>query len=206
MMTLKQQHKNILITLAIVAPFLVTVLFVRLFVDLESLERVNKGSMILPHVQLPALNAATSEGAPLTRDTTSGHWSLMYIAGGDCDDTCKNALYYLIQNLRLSLGKDSGRLARMVVHSAEPGAELREFLDTNVSGMGEYHASVDNLLSAFNGVFPPGDSPVGKIFVVSPDGQIILWYPSHADRQQVLLEADNILADLKRILKGSVNG
>lgn len=205
-MTLKQQHKNILITLGIVAPFLVTVLFVRLFVDLESLERVNKGTMILPHVQLPALNAQARDGSALTRDTTRGHWSLMYIAGGDCPETCKNALYYLIQNLRLSLGKDSGRLARMVIHSRDPDAGLRDFLDTNVVGMQEYHASEDDLAAAFSGTFSSGDSAVGKIYVVSPDGQIILWYPSHADRQQVLLEADNILADLKRILKGSVNG
>lgn len=205
-MTLTQQHKNILITLAIVAPFLATVLFVRLFVDLEALDRVNKGTMILPHVQLPALNAASADGAALTRDTTNGHWSLMYIAGGSCAEPCKNALYYLIQNLRLSLGKDSGRLARMVIHSSEPGDELREFLETNVPGMLEYRASSDDLRTAFSGAFKDDDTPVGKIYVVSPDGQIILWYPSHADRQQVLLEADNILADLKRILKGSVNG
>lgn len=201
-----QRQKNILLTLLIVAPFVLTFAFVRLFVDLESLERVNKGTMILPHVQLDALAPRLTNGEAFTTINTRGHWSMLYIADGSCETSCKNALYYLIRQLRLSLGADSNRIERVIMHTAEPDSSLREFLDNNVAGMTELQVRADAVNSAFSAVFTETDSATGKVYVMSPDGQIILWYPSHEQQEQVLLEADNILSDLKRILKGDVNG
>lgn len=205
-MTLSQRNKNILMTLLIIAPFVLTFAFVRLFVDLENLDRANKGTMILPHVQLEALAARKPDGDFFTVVDTGNQWSLVYLAGSECDSACKNALYYLIRQLRLSLGADSKRVERIVMLSDEPGNELREFLDTNVVGMTELRLEPDAVTRAFGQVFRTGSDAIGKVFIMSPDGQIILWYPSHAEQEKVLLEADNILADLKRILKGDVNG
>ena len=205
-MTLSQRNKNILITLLIIAPFVLTFAFVRLFVDLDNLDRVNKGTMILPHVQLEALAARKLDGSYFTEVDTGNQWSLVYLAGERCDTSCKNALYYLIRQLRLSLGADSKRVERIVMLTSEPDQELREFLDTNVVGMTELQVAPEAVSRAFSAVFPTADDAIGKVFIMSPDGQIILWYPSHAEQQAVLLEADNVLADLKRILKGDVNG
>jgi hypothetical protein len=45
---------------------------------------------------------------------------------------------------------------------------------------------------------------VGDIFVVSPDGQIFLRYPTHESMDATLEEAENIRLDLERTLKGSL--
>lgn len=201
-----QRNKNILMTLLIIAPFVVTFAFVRLFVDLNDMDRVNKGTMLLPHVQLTDLAARKPSGDFFSAADTLGHWSLVYIGDGDCDDACKNALFYLIRQLRLSLGADSKRVERVIMTTAPAGEELRQFLDENVQGMTELSVSKESVSRAFSQAFPSSSDALGKIYIMSPDGQLILWYPSHTEQQQVLLEADNILADLKRILKGAVNG
>ena len=48
--------------------------------------------------------------------------------------------------------------------------------------------------------------PVGDIFLVSPDGQIFMRYPTHENMDATLEEAENIRVDLKRTLKGSLIG
>ena len=48
--------------------------------------------------------------------------------------------------------------------------------------------------------------PIGDIFLVSPDGQIFMRYPTHENMDATLEEAENIRVDLKRTLKGSLIG
>ncbi len=51
-----------------------------------------------------------------------------------------------------------------------------------------------------------GGKPMGDIFLVSPDGQIFMRYPTHENMDATLEEAENIRVDLKRTLKGSLIG
>lgn len=197
------RNKNILMSILIVLPFIATFAFVRTFVDLNSMDKVNKGSLILPHVQLADLNLTNQEKAPFTSSETADHWWLVYVADGSCSSECKNGLFYLMKQLHVALGKKSPRVARLVIHTDTPSPELTDFLANNATGTLELSSSKKTIESAFSSVFPGELSPLNKIFIMSPDGQIILWYDSPKEQNDVLLEADKILADLKRMLKGA---
>lgn len=203
---MQQRTRNLLMMALIVAPFALTILFVRFFVDPSAMDTANKGNLIVPHIQLAELAPITDDGQPYTAEQTANQWSMVYIADGQCETSCKNALFYLMRQLRLSLDTDTARVRRVIIHTATPEAGLRDFLDNNATGMVEVNAAPNAIEQAFADVFPTGESATGKIYIMSPDAQIFLWYPSHEAQQDVLLEADRIRADLKRILKGSLIG
>lgn len=199
------RSKNLLILGLIIAPFVLTFVGVRLFVDLDEMDKMNKGHLIVPHVDIADLKPLHLSGEAFSRDALAGRWTLLYVADGDCDTACKNGLFYLITQLRRSLDTDTPRVRRMIAHTREPDAALRAFLDGEVEGMDEIRldpvAAGDALAPFLN-----TSSPADHIFIVSPDGMLFLWYPTHEDMQQVLLEAENIRSDLKRTLKGSLVG
>jgi cytochrome oxidase Cu insertion factor (SCO1/SenC/PrrC family) len=201
-----QRNKNILLMLLIIAPFILTMVIVRTFVDLSDLERTNKGTMILPHVQFDALKATHMDGSIFSVDELAGQWNLLYIAAGECDTSCKNSLYYLIKQLRQGLGADAPRVRRLIAHTAEASDELRAFLDEKATGMVELQFDPQSVQEALTPAMEGADTAINHIFLLAPDGQIFMWYPSHEDMQDVLLEADKILYDLKRTLKGSLIG
>lgn len=198
--------KNLVILALIIAPFVLTFAYVRLFVNFDNMDRNNKGTLIIPHVDFIDLKPRQLDGSAFTEQQLADQWTILYIANGDCGTACKNALYYLIMQLRKSLDTDTPRVRRLIAHTQEPNVELREFLDEKVSGMDEVR--IDSI-AAEHALLPfmqGASSAVGHIYLVSPDGKIFIWYSSHDDMQDVLLEADKIRADLKRTLKGSLIG
>lgn len=198
--------KNTLIMLMIIAPFVLTMAYVHLFVDVSELDRTNKGTLIIPHVQIEDLKPVYRDGNRLQASDLSGQWTLLYIAAGECETACKNGLYYLIRNLRQGLGSDAPRVRRLIAHTAKPSDELRAFLDNEVAGMVEVQVSSDAIEHALLPFMDGATQATDHIFLVAPDGQIFMWYPTHENIQDVLLESDKILYDLKRTLKGSLIG
>jgi hypothetical protein len=201
-----QRNKNLLIMLLIIAPFALTMAFVHLFVDLEQLDRTNKGTLIIPHVQLEDLKPLRADGAPFAVSELAGQWSILYVAGGECATACKHGLYYLVRQLRLGLGSDAPRVRRVIAHTTAADDDLRAFLDNEVAGMLEILVDADAVSHALTPFMGGPASAVDHIFLVAPDGQIFMWYPTHEDIQDVLLESDKMLYDLKRTLKGSLIG
>lgn len=191
--------------LAIVGPFVLFFIAGRYFVDPWELPRQNKGQLILPHVQLQALALQQDDGEAYGAEDTAGQWSLMYVAGADCGAACKNGLYYQMRQVQRTLGENMDRLRRIVVHTAPASAELRAFLDEKVPGTVEIDGNADTVRRALAPAYEgqQGDA-IGDVFVVSPDGQIFLRYPTHKDMDATLEEAENIRLDLERTLKGSL--
>ena len=201
-----QRNKNLLIMLLIIAPFALTMAFVHLFVDLEDLDRTNKGTLILPHVQIEDLKPLHIDGRRFQASELAGQWTLLYVAAGECSTACKNGLYYLVKQLRQALGSDAPRVRRVIAHTAEVSDELRAFLDDNVAGMLEIQTDAEAVNHALLPFMTGASKAADHIFIVAPDGQIFMWYPTHEDIQDVLLESDKILYDLKRTLRSSLIG
>ncbi|MCC4307302.1 SCO family protein [Alcanivorax marinus] len=197
--------KNRLTLLAIVGPFIVFFIVGRYFVDPWSLPRENKGQLIIPHVQIAALELQDADGEPYDDADTQGLWSLLYVAGPDCDRACKNGLYYQMRQVQRTLGENMERLRRVVVLTAPASEDLRGFLDDQAAGMVETRGDAGTVKAALAPAYEDaGGDAVGDIFVVSPDGQIFLRYPTHEDMDATLEEAENIRLDLERTLKGSL--
>ena len=193
--------KNRLTLLAIVGPFVLFFIAGRYFVDPWELPRENQGELLIPHIQLDTLALRDGSGEPYDGEDTAGLWTLMYVAGAECGKACKNGLYYQMRQVQQTLGENMDRLRRVVVHTAPANAELRAFLKDNVAGTVEVDGDPSTVSEA---LAPASEHPVGDIFVVSPDGQIFLRYPTHDSMDATLEEAENIRLDLERTLKGSL--
>ena len=205
-MAMTTRSKNLLILALMVLPFILTFAYVRLFVDLDDMERNNKGNLIIPHVDFSDLKPRLPDGSVFDASALDGKWTMLYLSNGECGTACKNGLYYLVMQLRKSLDTDTPRVRRIIATTRTPTPELREFLDDKVAGMEELLVDSVALEHALLPFMKGAGSAVDHIFLVSPDGKIFIWYPTHEDMQDVLLEADRIRADLKRTLKGSLVG
>lgn len=194
-------RNNKLILLAIISPFVLFFIGGRYFIDPWELPRQNQGQLLIPHIQLDSLALTDDSGSTYDDEDTAGLWSLMYVAGEDCDKSCKNGLYYQMRQVQQTLGEDQDRLRRVIVHTAPAGPKLRSFLDDNVAGMVEVYGEPTQVHGALAAAT---EQPVGDVFVVSPDGQIFLRYPTHEQIDATLEEAENIRLDLERTLKGSL--
>ena len=199
--------KNIATLVAIIAPFVRFFLAGRYLIDPWEMPRENKGQLLIPHIDMATLNARDEAGEPYSGEDMAGLWTILYIAGSDCDTRCKNGLYYQVRQVRLTLGEDIERVRRVILHTAPADDSLTAFLNDNVAGMVSVHADPQAVSEALAPVYDPEPSqPVGDIFLVSPDGQIFMRYPTHEDMDATLEEAENIRVDLKRTLKGSLIG
>ncbi|MEQ3723013.1 hypothetical protein [Alcanivorax sp.] len=193
--------------LAIIAPFVLFFLAGRYLVDVQELPKVNKGQLLIPHIDMASLNATDSDQQPYDGNHMGNQWTLLYVAGEGCDTRCKNGLYYQVQQVRLTLGEDTKRVRRMILHTTPANTELQTFLTDKVDGMVSIHAASTDVTQALAPVYTPDASqPIGDIFLVSPDGQIFMRYPTHENMDATLEEAENIRVDLKRTLKGSLIG
>ena len=199
--------KNIATLSAIVAPFVLFFLAGRFLIDPWELPRENKGQLLIPHIDMASLSAVNDDGDAYTGDDMTGLWSILYVAGSECDTRCKNGLYYQMRQVRQTLGADVDRVRRVILHTATAGDDLNDFLNNNVKGMVSIHAEPQTVNDALAPVYETtAGEPIGDIFLVSPDGQIFMRYPTHENMDATLEEAENIRVDLKRTLKGSLIG
>ncbi|MEO1573999.1 MAG: cytochrome C oxidase subunit I [Pseudomonadota bacterium] len=145
------------------------------------------GELINPVVQIPAIDAPANEGA-----TFYGAWTLAVVAPG-CDEACAESLLK-VRQIRLALGRDMGRIARVLMLTAGGRAE-----DDLVAAHPDLRVVDDREpeLLAQAERFPgnPGDS----IYLVDPLGNLMMRFERGT-------ESKAIKADLKRLLKLSSIG
>lgn len=155
--------KNIATLAAIIAPFILFFLAGRFLINPAELSKVNKGQLLIPHIDMAALHATDSEQQPYDRDDMSNQWTLLYVAGEGCDTRCKNGLYYQVKQVRLALGEDTQRVRRVILHTAPANTELQTFLTDKVDGMVSIHASAADVKRALAPVYAP--SPVTPLAI-----------------------------------------
>ncbi len=159
--------------------------------------RSNKGELIEPVVPLPpGLGLFTPDGAELDRDALAGRWTLVYLAGGDCGDACRNQLI-AIRQIRLALGENQVSTGRLLIltdpAAADLGAELaREFEGMQVAVTDA--ASDVRLLDLLG----QGAASLGRIHILDPMGNLMMRYAPDAP-------PDDTLSDMERLLKASKN-
>lgn len=200
------RSKNFLILGLIIGVFVAFALAGRFLIDPSEMGRTNKGTLIIPHIPIASLSLETTDGEPWDAQDMAGQWNLMYVAGAACGNGCRNALFYLMMRLRQSLGRDNDRLRLVLVHTHPPSAELRQFIDEKLDRLVELRGDTETVSQALAPAFEGGTSPLHHLYLVAPDGQIFMRYPTHTEMQEVLREADNIHRDLTRTLKGSLSG
>lgn len=169
--------------IGVVLAFLVPVIGAKLVLDQHWYQgaATNKGVMLVPPVELGELKQQLPEG-----------WVIALPAPSGCQQRCQQGLYAMNQ-LDIALGKETDRANPVVIYAEQHPFDLSQV--PVVTGVDS-----PELLALFNTL------PSEQLFIIDPLGNIVLHYPLYADEQKMRLEAKNLLADLRKLLKLSKIG
>jgi cytochrome oxidase Cu insertion factor (SCO1/SenC/PrrC family) len=149
----------------------------------------NHGELVQPAVPLPPAALPTPEGDRLDPDFLHGHWTLIYVSVGPCEEACRRALLDSRQS-RLALGRLMDRLQRVYLYTADapdPTFLAREHPDLLAASLaGSEGALVLNALPSREEGF----------WLVDPLGNAMMRYPPDA-------EPKGMLKDIKKLLRVS---
>jgi cytochrome oxidase Cu insertion factor (SCO1/SenC/PrrC family) len=151
--------------------------------------RTNHGELIEPVRPLPGAELREASGAVAPANLLRDKWALVYVGDGACDETCRNALYFMRQT-RLSLNNEMTRVARIFL--ATGSCCERAFLEREHPGLSVIDATGPEARDLVN-AFPQTDRPQ-SLFVVDPLGNLVMRYDTRSDPK-------GLLTDLKKLLK-----
>lgn len=145
--------------------------------------RRNYGELIQPQRPVPEALAQLK-----------GQWLLVSVAGGDCNETCKNNLYWQRQ-LRESLGREKDRLDRVwlvddqasVPDSLQPALTQATVLRVSREQLGQWLEPA------------PEQQLANHIYVVDPLGNWMMRFPANMD----MAGAAKGKRDLERLMRAS---
>ena len=154
--------------------------------------RRNYGELIDPQRPLPALAGIAADGSRVELPSLKGQWLLVSVAGGACDATCQQYLYFQRQ-LRESLGREKDRLDRVWLVSDD--AAIPEALGTALQG-----ATVLRVAGLGQWLQPAaGQQLSDHLYVVDPMGNWMMRFPAAMDAAG----AAQAKRDLERLLRAS---
>jgi len=163
--------------------------------------RTNKGELIDPVVALPAdLALSTWDGTDFSRDLLAGKWTLVYLAGGTCDNACRNQLIAMRQ-IRLALGESQRSVERLLVLTDATATDLARDLGTEFAGMRV--ALGDGRLSELLG---EGTAVLDRIYILDPMGNLMMRYATGAPARDTLEDLEHLLKASKNWIKGAQYG
>jgi cytochrome oxidase Cu insertion factor (SCO1/SenC/PrrC family) len=153
--------------------------------------RSNYGELIAPRI-LSDPELRRPDGGEFRLSQLRGKWVLLQVDSAACGEACRKKLVYMRQ-ARLALGKEAERVERvwLLDDTATPDPILlREHSGLNL-------ARVPG--RAFLEELPSSGNPAGYIFVLDPQGNLMLRFPGEPDERRML-------KDLARLLKASRRG
>ncbi len=133
----------------------------------------NHGNLVQPPRQIGDATLLAGDGRALGFGAFRGKWTLVSF-GANCPAACRQALYRMRQ-VHLALGKEMGRVQRVYVAAARPGAGQGR--DPGMIVLSGPPAAVDVFAHQF-GVSSADD---GRVYLVDPLGNLILTYPPDSD-------------------------
>jgi len=156
---------------------------------------VTVGELILPPTPMPDLHPRPLLEAPLPTPLFRGHWTLLYMSQGRCDLDCEANLFKMRQ-VRLSMGRDMGRVERLLLIAPPVAHGALEQIARRYPGLAV--AALERAdRQALAQILGPGAE--NRIHIVDPLGNAMMRYPAE-------VPAKGLLKDLKRLLKVSQIG
>ena len=198
-------RRPFLLLLAIfVAPVLAAYAVYFLFPGLRPTHTTNYGQLVHPARPLPAFSLQDTDGKPAGAGVFKGKWSMVYVAGADCADSCRNEVY-LSRQVRTALDRNARRVQRVYIApdaaalaaaKARFGVEHPDLLLLADAGAPGSRAA-DFFQPAADA---PKDGPQDNLYMVDPLGNWFMVYPPKADQNA---DFKGILKDLKKLLNQS---
>jgi hypothetical protein len=189
---LKARLKLLLLAVVFVAPVAVAMLMFFWFPDWIPQGRVNYGTLVSPARAMPPAGLVDAAGAPAPA-ALRGKWSLVYLAGAECDAACQAQLV-VTRQVRLALNDKRVRVQR--VYLAPTPAALAA---ARAQLAGEHDdllflAQAGRQASAF---FQPTDPHA--VYLLDPLGNWLMTYGG-------VIEPKGLHRDVKKLLRASQVG
>lgn len=180
MSTVKKSRATLI---GVVLAFLIPVIGAKLVLDQNWYQGAvtNKGTMLVPPLELKELNTLLPEG-----------WRVALRDDGACAAACTQALYAMNQ-LDVALGKETDRVAPVLISASATTMDLTQVpLVTAIENPSLAQALLD--------------IPSHHLMIIDPLGNVVLHYPTFAEEEKMRAEAKNLLSDLRTLLKLSKIG
>lgn len=153
---------------------------------------VNHGTLVQPVRPVSASGLMDPEGGRLDPGYLSGRWTVVHVQRGPCAKQCLEALARTRQVHR-GLGEDTNRVQRLLVAAnAAHAASVETTPDLALA------VADSDWMSIFS-FADTGGEPASSIFLVDPQGYLMMRYPADVDQR-------GLLADLERLLRISKIG
>ena len=147
------------------------------------------GELIDPPRPLVPTGLTLPDGRSAPTDLFRGHWSLIHFARSACDGRTEAVLDELAR-VRLALDKDAARLRRVLLHSGQCATVRLQARDADLLVLQASGPAGDAFRAAFPGTL---DGGVG-IYIVDPQGNLMMSYPASGS-------ARGLFKDLERLLR-----
>jgi cytochrome oxidase Cu insertion factor (SCO1/SenC/PrrC family) len=198
-----QQKKNRLLLLLILASFVLPFVAGDLAYKFGWYQggKTNHGQLIDPPVAFSGFAARHLTGEMVTPAFVRPHWWLLYVVPADCEQSCRNRLFQMRQ-VRKALGRESDRVRPLLVTTTELSVEVRQLLNQEFADFDRLQADAGRINAAMAAVMPEAASN-GNLFIMDPMGWIMLTYAPEPDEKSSVIKAEDILNDMKKLLKAS---
>ena len=157
----------------------------------------NHGQLVHPARTIDLPPELVHAGRPVN-DYLRGKWTLVYLAAAECGEACRHNLYKMRQ-ARLAQNEQVKRVQRLLVMGGtQVPDELAAFLAAEHPKMEFVRLSTEQF-DQLSGFFSLDDIPAGeagRVYIVDPLGNLMMYYPPEADPR-------GLLKDLKKLLKYS---
>lgn len=196
----RQQNRGRIQAFAIISivmlPMLIAIFMFKTGVGVPD-DRINKGNLVNPPLDMAKLQLMTVTGEPWSIDGQPKKWRLVIPGSSQCNAQCEQNLY-LTRQVHIRLAEKSARVERLYLMFDDQVAEATEQLLTTEHP----HVPIVKTTEAkFNELIKASDLPAdslaqGHYFLVDQEGFIMLSYsPLH--------KGNELLDDIKRMLKYS---
>ncbi|MDI9234953.1 SCO family protein [Limnohabitans lacus] len=158
--------------------------------------RRHYGELVTPQVDLPASTALNLQGQPVDLKSLKGQWLLVAVGSGDCQDACKENLYFQRQ-LREIMGKGKDRMDRVWVLTDQAPVDA-----ALLPALHQAHVlRVDpQVIQAW--LSPAaGQAVQDHLYVIDPMGHFMMRFPAHMNVEG----ASKAKKDLDRLLRASAS-
>jgi len=151
--------------------------------------RTNYGALLdSQQYPIPPLASVTLDGKPAKLQDYQGKWVMLQVAGGDCDEACKQRLF-IMRQLRLMQGKDMERIERVwLITDAQP---LETLLMREYDGTDMLRVDAGRLQS-----WLPVDAnttAADHIYLIDPRGNLMMRFPKDADPNRMKKDIGKLL-------------
>lgn len=132
----------------------------------------NYGDLI-PIVKVSGKGTNIEDNTILRMKDLHGKWVLVTVDSGNCNDACKNKLYYMRQ-VRTVQGKEKHRIERLwlINNSVKPSAELMKEYE------GTYFVNADSEILDF---IETKEEQTKHIYLIDPIGNLMMRFPENVD-------------------------